>query len=940
MAVLLLLLTVVSGLLPHTLHAQSQDVDSALNSDSTSISPDSTLLVADSTSVVPDSTRQENRSGLTAVVNYKATDSLVFSMGNMAYLYGNSEVTYDDINLSAERIQLSLDSSLVHANGVKDTASENPNALIGAPVFKDKSGEYETKTISYNFKTAKGYITDVVTEQGDGYVTGGVTKKMPDNDIFLENGRYTTCDYHECPHFYIKLTKARVRPGKNIVTGPAYLVVADVPLPLAVPFGFFPFTKSYSSGFIMPTYGSDMNSGLYLRDGGWYFAINDYFDLALKGDLYTKGTWGISGATKYNVRYKFSGTVSMSYLNSVSGEKGMPDYSVRKDFKLRWQHSQDSRFNPNLTLSASVDFSSTGYDRNNIAGYYTNDMTTSNKQSSVNLSYKIPNTKWSLSSTMSIGQNMQDSSLNIVLPELSVTMSRIYPFKRKAKVGADRWYEKITLDYKGRFSNKIKSRQDEIMQKSLIKDWNNGAQHSMHTDATFSLLKYINITPSFDFTDRMYTSSVKQWWDEHMENSDGTYGGVASDTTYGFYNSYDYSMAVSAQTTLYGMYKPAPFLFKNPKLVAVRHLFKPSISLSYNPDFTNHKFGTWSSYQKPDSTSATGYKEVEYTYFKGASFSPTSKKLAGSINFNIDNNIEAKVRSDKDSTGYKKISIIDKLSTGLSYNMAADSMRWSQTSSVNMTIKPNKNTTMNLNGTFDNYEYEISPNGKSLYHVDRFRLWHGKLPRLMNTSYSYSFQLNNKKVASWFGYGDDSEDGKKGNDDENEDDGFEDYDPNADPTDPVYQREKQREREEKAKKKFKGKGGYDDDGYLIWEIPWSMNIAYSMHYTYNNQDIDFAKKEYHRHIVHTATVSGSINPTKAWDFGYNMTYDFNAKKVSYLSFTMSRDMHCWNLRASMSPIGQFAHFNVCIAVKSSMLSDLKYEKSSVSRSNKIDWYDD
>lgn len=929
MAVMLLLLAVVFGPLPHTSHAQNVP-DEAFVSDSLSLDS----LSTDSLST--DSLKNKNRSGLTAVVNYKATDSLVFSMGNMAYLYGQSEVTYDDINLTAERIQLSLDSSLVHANGIRDTSSENPNALIGAPVFKDKSGEYETKTISYNFKTAKGYITDVVTQQGDGYVTGGVTKKMPDNDIFLENGRYTTCDYHECPHFYINLTKARVRPGKNIVTGPAYLVVADVPLPLAIPFGFFPFTKSYSSGFIMPTYGSDMSQGLYLRDGGWYFAINDYMDLALKGSIYTKGTWGVNGATKYAVRYKYNGNVTMSYLYSVTGEKGMPDFSARKDFKVRWQHSQDAHYNPNLTLMASVDYSTTGYDRNNIAGYYTNDMTTSNKQSSVNLSYKIPNTKWSFNSNFSIGQNMQDSTLNVVLPELSVSMSRIYPFKRKTKVGADRWYEKITLDYKGRFSNKIRARQDEILKKSLVKDWSNGAQHTLHTDAAFTVLRYITISPSFDFADRMYTSSVKQRWDETIENPNGTFGGVARDTTYGFYNSYDYSVALSASTTLYGMYKPAPF-FKNAKLVAVRHLFKPNLSLSYNPDFTKPRYGTWGTYSKPDENAPDGYSDVQYSYFSGGSFPPTSKRLSGTLHFSVDNNLEAKIRSDQDSTGYKKISLIDKLSTGLSYNMAADSMKWSQTSLVNMTIKPGKNTTMNFSGTFDNYEYEISPNGKSLYHVDRFRMWHGKMPRLMNTSYSYSFSLNNQKVAKWFGFGD-AGDSNESSDEE--DNGFEEIDPTADPTDPVYRREKEREREEKAKGRFKGKGGFDGDGYLIWEIPWTMNISYSMQYTYNRQDIDFRRKEYRRHIVHTASVSGTINPTKSWDFGYNFTYDFNAKKVPYLNFNVSRDMHCWTLRASMSPIGQFAHFNVCIAVKSTMLSDLKYEKSSVSRSNKIDWYDD
>ncbi len=932
-ALLLLMMTVALGLQPSFVYAQQLANDSLAVTDTVvvdSLLLNDSLLLTDSLSadsIAPKSRKEGG--GLTAVVNYKSSDSLVFSMGNMAWLYGNSEVTYDDINLTAEQIQMSLDSSLVHANGVPDPeAPEGSKMLKGAPVFKDKSGEYETRTISYNFKSGKGYITDVVTQQGDGYVTGGTTKKMPDNDIFLENGRYTTCDLHDCPHFYINLTKARVRPKKNIVTGPAYLVVADVPLPLAIPFGFFPFTKSYSSGVIMPSYGADQTKGLYLRDGGYYFAINDFIDLSLKGEIYTKGSWGVTASSKYAWRYKFRGNYSFSYLKTITGDKGMPDYSEMTNFRAIWSHSQDSRFNPNMTLSASVNFSTSGYERNNLTSYYSSEMTQSTKSSTINATFKIPNSNWNISASTSVTQRTQDSTLVVSLPDLSVSMSRLYPFKRKVKSGADRWYEKISMSYSGRFSNSITTKQDQFIHKSFIKDWRNGMQHTVPISASFTLLKYINVTPSFNITDRMYTHKTRQFYDPSIMNPDGTYGGVANDTVYGIYNVYNYSTSISANTKLYGFYTPLP-CFKNAKLVAVRHLFTPSISYSYTPDFGQKKYGSWSSYVMPDAHVPGGFKTVQYSPFTGYLYGTTSRGRTGAISFSMANNIEAKIRSDKDSTGYKKISIIDNLTSSISYNLAADSMNWSSTIPLSVVIKMGKSGSMNLSGSFDTYKYGLTSSGSPAHiNVPRWKV--GEFPRLMNTGYSYSYQLNNKKLAALFGFGD-SNDTESELDDDDDEMG-DTVDENLDPS---YKKEKEGHRK---KKSGESSSTYDGDGYLIWTIPWSMNISYTMRYGYGT--FNKRKMEYNYKLTHSATVSGSIQPTKGWNFSYNLTYDLNEKKVSYMNMSCSRDMHCWNLTASMNPIGRYASFHVCIAVKSSMLSDLKYEKSSVSRSNKIDWYDD
>lgn len=863
--------------------------------------------------------------GLTAVVNYKAQDSLVFAAGNMAWLYGSSEVTYTDITLDAERIQMSLDSSLVHANGVPDTTS---GKLKGKPVFKDSSGEYETRTMSYNFKTAKGFICDVTSQQGEGYVTGGTTKKMPNNDIYLENGRYTTCDQTECPHFYIELTKGRLRPNKNIVTGPAYLVVADVPLPIAIPFGYFPFTKSYSSGVIVPTYGADQTKGLYLRDGGYYFAINDYVDLALRGEIYTKGSWGLSAESRYAVRYKFKGNFAFSYLVAKSGDKGLDDYTEQKNMKITWSHSQDSRFNPNLSLSANVNFTTSGYERSNTTSIYSNDLTTSTKQSTINASYKIPNTKWNLSASASITQRTQDSTLVVTLPQMTASMSTWYPFKRKQKSGSDRWYEKISMTYNMNMTNKITAKESEFGQKNILRDWENGIKHSMPISATFTVAKYLQITPRVTFSDRMYSHKTVQYYDPSLVNNNGSFGGIAKDTLYGFYNAYDFSSSMGFSTKLYGFFKP---LWKNSKLFAVRHVMTPSISFNYTPDFSQKKYGSWGSYFIPDSTSVTGQKEVKYSYFQGYSQGTTSQGRSGTISLSLDNNIEAKIRSDQDSSGFKKISIIDKLSTNISYNLVADSMRWSTTVPINATIKLGKNSSMNLNTTWDVYKYD--ENGR---HYDKPRWEDGKFLRLMSTGYSFSYSLNNAKLAKLFGRGGDEEEEEEDDSyDLDSEDGYveEDLDPTS--IEGMQRAAEKRKQKDKEKKKV---GKYDDDGYLIWTVPWTLNISYTMRYQYKT--FNKAKREYDRGIVHSATLSGTLQPTKGWNFSFNASYDMNLNKVTYMNINASRDMHCWTLTASLNPIGTYASFNVNIAVKSSMLSDLKYQKSSVSRSNKIDWYND
>lgn len=377
-------------------------------------------------------------------VDFSADDSLVFIGRDKAYMYGNSTVRYGEVNLNAGRIEMQMDSSTVFASASPEDslAAKKDEDSEDYPVFSDGSGEYQSKTMRYNFRTGRGFITDVITEQGEGYVTGAMTKKMDDGTFNMAGARYTTCDNHEHPHFYFQVTKGNMRPGKNIVTGPVYMVLADVPLPLALPFGFFPFSKKYSSGIIFPSVGDDYNRGFYLRDGGYYFAINDNVDLALRGEIYTRGSWGVSARTNYVKRYRYRGTFDASFITTIYGDKGDPDYSKQKNFKIAWTHSQDPKANPNLSFSASVDFTTSGYTRNDLNSYYNNSFTENTKSSSVNLTYRFPGSKWSISGTASVAQRTQDSTLAVSFPNLTVTMSQTNPFRRKRAVGAERWYEK------------------------------------------------------------------------------------------------------------------------------------------------------------------------------------------------------------------------------------------------------------------------------------------------------------------------------------------------------------------------------------------------------------------------------------------------------------------------------------------------------------------
>ena len=846
---------------------------------------------------------------LESAVTFSAKDSLLLTGQNHAWLFGGSQVDYGEFKLNSELIEMDLDSSTVYAQGIRDSIGE----LVGNPIFKDKNGEYESETMKYNFKTERGYITNIITEQGEGYLTGGATKKMEDGSFYLENGRYTTCSDHEHPHFYFNITRGRMRPSKDVVTGPAYMVLADVPLPLALPFGYFPFTKDYSSGIIFPSFGDDYNRGFYARDGGYYFAINDYVDLALRGEIYTKGSWGLKASSSYYKRYKFRGNLDISYITTITGDKGAPDYRKQNNFQVIWSHTQDPKANPNMSFSASVNFTTSGYTRNDLNSYYSSAFTENTKSSTVNMTYRFPGTKWSLSATANISQRTQDSTLSVSFPAITWSLSQTAPFKRKRAVGGEKWYEKIRLSYSGQFQNQLTSRQDQFFKKSLIKDWRNGMSHSMPISATFSIFKYINVSPSITLNDRMYSSKIRRQWNPNAMAE-------VNDTTYGLYNIFDFNASVGVSTKLYGFYKPLKFL--GDKVQMIRHVLTPNISFSASPDFSAPFWGIYSSYAYTDQA---GNEHVrKYSYFSHGYFGVPSAGKSGVVSVNLSNNLEMKVKSDKDSTGVKKISLIENFSIGQSYNFAADSMRWSNVTTSIM-LRLVKNFNLNLSAQWDPYTYALNSSGSPVrVNIPRWKAGKGWV-RLSSTGTSFSYTFNNDTFRKKKNTGQDM----------NIDDGEEDNGEFPDGRQPEAGSDFDRKVEERRQRRKGQQNETDADGYTPWSCPWSLTVNYSVNYGYGAFDYD--RMEFQGKWTQNLSFSGSIRPTKNWNFSFSASYNFDLHKLAYMNCTISRDLHCFTMSASIVPVGPYKSYNFNIAVKSSLLKDLKMDKRS-SSSNGIRWY--
>ena len=880
----------------------------------------------------------KQNNNISSPIPYSSNDSMVVHKDGRAFLFGQGNIKFEGMELQSEYIRMNMDSSTIYAAGRYDSARDE---WIGRPVFKDEKDTYNANEMIYNLETQKGFIKNVVTQQGEGYIIAEKAKKVGEDVLMMAGGKYTTCDQHEHPHFYLRMTKAKVKPGDYVATGPAYMVVGEVPLPLAIPFGFFPFTNKYSSGLIMPNFGDDGTRGLYLSGLGYYFAINDYVDLEVKGDIYSKGTWAIYANSRYTKRYWFSGNVAISYRSDVTGEKDMPDYEKRTNFSVRWSHQQDSKANPYCNFSASVNFSTSGYNRSNINSYYNPDLYSENeKSSSISYTQRFPNSPWNISLTMSINQRTKDSTMSLTVPQLSVNMSKIYPFKRKKAVGKQKWYEKIGFSYSGEGRISVSNiKESKLLHSDFLRDWQTGLRHSIPSvSATFTLFKYVNITPSFSMTDRMYFQRVDRTFDEEQQQ-------LVMDTTRGFYNVFNFDAGISISTKLYGFYTPSKKLFPNSKVDKFRHVITPSLSFSYHPDFGKKGWGYYGEYDEPvydgidsltgrkmhklDEAGNPVYVHQTYSRFPGAIYGNAPQGAAASLHFSLENNLEMKIVNRKDTTGkepYKVVSLIDQFSISGGYNFIADSMNWEKFSILLRFKTPWLKVipSISLRTTLDPYMYELNAFGKPVRTNKQY--WHhGKFPHWSGTGFQFGYTFNNQTFKKLFG----KKDGKKGEEEHAGSD--EPFTVNDDGTG--------NNGKVKAHDHDKDETATEiDDGYVKTNIQWSLSFNYSVNYGAGNV-FDYEKMYYKMEWTHYLSLSGNISLGEGWKVSASTTFDFKRKRFNTATFNVSRDLHCWNMSASFVPFGPNKSYTFHIGVNASMLADLKYDKSSYDSTNRrVDWW--
>lgn len=814
--------------------------------------------------------KKQRKPFLDDIIYTKNTDSMVYDVVNgKMYLYNKAEAKYSRNILNSDYMEVIMATKQLNAKGVMDTTEKKFTRVN----FDEGGKKYEMDSMSYNLKSSKAKIKGVFFQEGEGIIHGKAIKKMEDNVINIQGGKYTTCDL-EHPHFYLSSSKAQLiesKGGKKIVIGPSYLVMEDVPIPLIIPFGFFPIMQNRNSGIIIPELGEESKKGFFLRKGGYYWAINDYVDLAARGSIYTLGSWDANLVSNYRVNYKYSGSFSFVYANDVIGDFGAPDYQKMANYDLQWTHQQDPKFLPGSTFSASVSLSAPTYDK------YNGDVQQSiNAQTNSTVAYSKSwaGTPFSLSVNLQHSQNNRDSSVMMSLPNFQFSMNRIYPFQRKAGVGKKKWYEKIALSYDMSFNNEVKTTTTDFLTDKMFDNMRYGIQHRIPLTTSFNLLKYINVTPTVNYNEKWYFKRTLQEWSAEENKV------IDKDTTSGFYRIYDYNVGISLSTILYGMYS-----FGEGKAVnAIRHVITPTISLNYTPDFSAAKYG----FYRPVQTNAAGDIGYYSPYQQGI-FGGPSKGQSGMLSFSLNNNLEMKVRSKTDTTGYAKIKIFESLKLSSSYNLLADSMRLAP---INISASTNlfKGLAVNISAIWDPYLFNEKGKTKKL-------AWgNGSAGRITNFSLTFGYSIRSLFGAEGTGSGTGTETLPR------------DFTP-----------------EEQAQM---ANAGIDPVAarqlllpeYYNFSVPWNVSFNYSL--SYSHPGVAAAQ------ITQTLNLSGNVNLTPKWGVTFTGGLDMEAWKMTATSISITRDLHCWQMGFTWVPIGFRKSWAFNINVKSSVLQDLKFKKSS------------
>ena len=820
----------------------------------------------------PDTT-QRRRSGamFDDIIEGKATDSVVFDARNkMIYSYRGGDVTYQGMNLKADYMSVNMETKDIFAHGYTDS-TETGEVVRTHPEFADGGSPYTMDTITYNLDSRKAKIKGIATQEGDGWLVGSSVKMHPDESIHIGDGMYTTCDEIDHPHFYLAMTKAKVIPGKKIIAGYSYLVIEDVPTYIGIPEFFFPISTGPKSGLLMPTYGEDAK-GFFIRDLGYYFTFGDYMDLAIRGGIYTLGSWEVSARSQYVKRYKFRGSFDLQYSAIRSGEKGEPDFVQQNNYKIQWQHSQDAKANPGSTFSASVNLTSSGYSR--YSATTVNDILATQTNSSISYSKSWEGTPFSLALNMAVSQNSRDKTISVTLPTITFNVASFNPFKRKQAIGKTRWYEKIKMSYSMKMTNSVNTKESEIFTKETLNKMKNGIQHTIPISTSLSLFNYINVSPSFNYTERWYFKKVSQQWNNETRQVE------TLDPQYGFWRIYNYNASVSANTTIYGTYVAKK---KQRKLQAVRHTLTPNVGFSYAPDFSRQKYGFYETVQ----TDTTGRFKV-YSPFTDNAYGVPGSGQQLNLTFGLSQSLEAKIRT-KDTV--KKVKIIDQISISGSYNFLADSMRLSSLP-IQLRTTITQGVALNISMTLD--PYEVSPQGVRYNKL----MWSRGLPgRVQSIGWSFGYSFRSK------------EGGQPAANDINSlpPEYFNSWSDPYGTLNPAMRRQ------------------WMAGQYYDFSIPWNFGFNYS--FNYSAQLVNNGTTGYRKNISQTVNVNASIKLTPKTMISATSGFDFATRKMSMTSISISRDLHCWQMSFTWIPFGAHKSWAFNIGVKAASLADLKFDKS-------------
>lgn len=808
---------------------------------------------------------------LRSEVNGRAEDSLVVTPdGNLSYFYNQAQVDYQDIGIRAGYIQIDWATNEALATGIIDSTGN----LVQRPIFIEGGKEYRTDTIRYNFESKKARIKKVITKEGEGYLHGERVKKMEERVFYIRGGSFTTCS-HEHPHFRLRTSKTKVISGDKIITGPAYLEMLDVPTPLVLPFGFFPTEARRRSGIIIPTYGNNFERGYFLKDGGYYWATNEFMDMTFRGEIYTMGGWGLRVQSNYRKRYRYRGNLAVNFNRIKYGEESFLEnggsFRNSTDFNIRWSHNQDPKARPDLRFSANVNLASASYFQN--TQQTANQVLTSQMQSNVSIQKSWQGRPYSLSMNLRHSQNNQQKTIALTLPQLSFNVNRFYPFKFGTQIGEDTWYEKIGMNYSFQAENRIDGRMDEALfsAKSYNKNARYGGQHSASLQTNAKLFKYWTFSPSIRMNSRWYGSRLR------YRLIDST-NSVTQDTIRGFNNAFNFSVNANMSTKVYGQ-----FNFRG-KVKAIRHVLTPNIGMSYTPDFSDPIWGYYQTYQS-DTLGTTRTSSVYNSYLYGS----PGKGMRANVNFGLQNTLEMKVKSKRDSMGATKVKLLEGLSLNTSWNAAATSFQWSPVRMSARTSALNGLVQFNFNSSFDWYGIDQSGQRIDAFSYDV----NGPLLRRTQSSFNIGFSLNADRFRP-----------DKGKEEKKQQAASDDADQDALHANPL------------------GLTPGDVDYYLLrqyadFDVPWSLN--FNFFYTNNKPGLEVLE-------TRSLDVNGNITLTDNWKIGFRTGYDFERKALSYTTINMFRDLHCWQLNVFWVPFGFQRSYTIGIGAKASILNDLKLDR--------------